>query len=299
MRIIGLLICLVFSACNNERQSAVASAPLISIHYTDDLGNTLNFPNTPERVISLAPNITEMMYALGAEDRLIACSQACDYPLATQLLPRVFTYPELDTESILGFNPDLILATTEIFPAELGAWFGNYKIPVLFQSYTSLSDVYRNMEQLSVLLGMEEKGKSITGKMRSVSDSIALAHSKQTQYSVMILVNANPLCIAGKRSYMDDLIRMGGGKNIGGLMDQAYPEVSLEFILKQDPDFILLPAKDDASALQFITQNPILASLNAVREKRLIRVNPDVYFRPGPRTLEALIEIADLLHPGE
>jgi iron complex transport system substrate-binding protein len=293
-----MLSCLLY-ACESSVKKDIEQAPLISLVYTDDTGRELHFETAPKRLISLAPSITEMIYYLEAEDCLLATSQACNYPSEGITKSKVQTYPELDTETILSLKPDLILATSEIFSPEIGPWFHQYQIPVLFQQYTRLEDIFRNMEALTQLIACKPNSPDKIASLRRVCDSVQTRHENAVRHKVMILVNAAPLCIAGKTSFMQDLIRTAGGQNIGESLDQAYPEVTSEFLIQQNPDFILLPAKDEASALEFIIQHPELNRLKAISEKRLILVDPDIYLRPGPRSIDALIELATLLHPGE
>jgi iron complex transport system substrate-binding protein len=155
------------------------------------------------------------------------------------------------------------------------------------------------MESLTTLLACKSEVKEKIAHLRTVRDSVQQKHAKALRPKVVILVNATPLCIAGGQSFMQDLITIAGGQNIGKDLKQAYPEITSEFLIQQDPDFIILPARDESSALEFIIQHPELNTMRAISEKRLILVDPDLYLRPGPRSIEALIEIASLLHPGE
>lgn len=296
---VSILMCIAFGSCASDRKQDVENAPLLSRAYTDDAGNILHFATAPARVISLTPSITEMMYFLEMEACLIATSQACNYPVDAVSTEKIQTYPELDTESIIALKPDVLLATTEIFSPEISAWFAQYQIPVLFQEYTKLEDVFRNMESLTTLLACKSEVKEKIAHLRTVRDSVQQKHAKALRPKVVILVNATPLCIAGGQSFMQDLITIAGGQNIGKDLKQAYPEITSEFLIQQDPDFIILPARDESSALEFIIQHPELNTMRAISEKRLILVDPDLYLRPGPRSIEALIEIASLLHPGE
>lgn len=299
-KILLVISLFLIAACTDERSRKVEDAPLISIRIQDDLGQTLIFPEKPARIISLAANITEMIYAVGGEGSLVAVSQACDFPPEAQKQKNIVsTYPELDTESILMQNPDCILATGEIFPATMVSWFQQYKIPLVFQQYDSLEDVYRNMEQIALLCGRAGQGKIVVDSLRALSDSIEGLAEGEIQYSVAVLAGSSPLNLNAGSSYMNDLIRIAGGRNIAGALKGAYAEVTPEFLLKENPDFILIPATSEADALMFLSRYPALSALKAVREKRLIQVDPFVYFRPGPRTVQALMEIHSILHPGE
>lgn len=291
-----IFLFLVLSSCSEQRNRAIEEAPLISIQLKDENGKEILFKDAPGRIVSLAPSLTEMMYALGESDRLIAVSQACDYPDAAQLKLQVSTFPELDRETILGLEPECILATSEIFSPAQVQWFRNQGIPVIFQQYPDLQSVWSGMEQLGVLCGNSDYAHSVCDSFRNVTERIR--KSPRTSFNLALLVNSAPLMIVGKESYLNDLIEIAGGKNIGSAFNRSYVEIDVEFLLQKNPDFLLIPAKDDQEALLFLQHYPQLSQLAAVQGKRIFRIEPSVYLRPGPRIIEALQEVQSILRPG-
>jgi iron complex transport system substrate-binding protein len=298
MKLNILLIFLLFIlvACESERKQAIEQAPLISIRIPDENGKEMIFPDPPKRIVSLAPSMTEMMFAIGESKRLIAVSQACDFPKEAQLLQQVTTFPELDRETLLSLQTDCILATSEIFSPAQVLWFRQQGIPVIFQSYPNLESIWSGIEQLGILSGSSDFSFQIGDSLRKETHRIK--QEQKTQQSIVLLVNASPLMIVGKGGYLNDLLETAGGQNPGSAFNRAYVEVDAEFLLKNNPDFILIPAKDELEALAFLQKYPQLSGLKAVQGKRLFRVDPSIYLRPGPRSIQALQEVYSILHPG-
>lgn len=291
-----IFLFLILTACNGTRDRAIEDAPLISIRISDEQGKEMVFKDAPTRIISLAPSLTEMMFALGESDRLIAVSQACDFPDSTQLMQQIITFPELDRESVLGLAPDCILATSEIFSPAQVLWFRDQGIPVVYQQYSDLESVWKGMEQLGILGGGTEFAKRVCDSLRNETEKVR--SSTRTALTMALLVNTSPLMIVGKGGYLNEILEIGGGKNIGARFNRAYVEVDVEFLLKENPDFLLVPAKNDHEALLFLQQYPQLNKLSAVQEKRIFRIDPSIYLRPGPRSIQALQEVQSILHPG-
>ncbi len=290
------MVLLMSMACNGDRIKTIEDAPLISIQIKDESGEVLSFREAPQRIVSLAPNLTEMMFALGESDRLVAVSQACDYPDEARLLNQVITFPEVDREAILALKPECIIATSEIFSPAQTDWFRQQGIPVLYQHYPDLESIWKGMEQLSLLCGNSSAGKVLCDSLRM--ETAKIRKTEASTKKVCILVNSAPLMLPGRKSFLNDMIEAAGGINPGGAFDRAYIEIDAEFLLQQNPDFIVIPSRDDQEALAFLSRFPSLSKLKAVEGKRIFRVDPSLYFRPGPRSLDALKELHSILHPG-
>ena len=146
-------ICILFASCQSEKRKLVESAPLISASYTDDTGRELDLPYAPRRVVSIAPNITETIFAIGGEEKLIARSQACDYPPEAEDIPVVTTYPTLDKEELVATEADIVLTTNEIFSDEAVTQLEELGIPVFLQEYKEMKDIYRGIRNAGRIAG--------------------------------------------------------------------------------------------------------------------------------------------------
>ncbi|TAE46323.1 MAG: hypothetical protein EAZ89_20295, partial [Bacteroidetes bacterium] len=206
----GLLIVLSISACQGKRQKLASEALPITRSFTDASGRSVSLSKTPERIISLAPNITEILFAIGSGDRVAARSQACNFPEEALLLPEITTYPQLDLEQVQAANADLILTTDEIFSADDIAQLGRLGIPVFVQSYRSLDDVYRSMRVLGELLENSTEANAAADSLARLEQAIAKATENQIRYGTLIVISNDPLKVVGGGSYMDELIRKAG-----------------------------------------------------------------------------------------
>lgn len=297
-RVILLLFWVLGSmGCGGERRQAIEDAPLISIRIPDENGGEMRFRDPPVRIVSLSPSMTEIVFALGEQSRLAGVSQSCDYPDAARLYQQITTFPEIDRESILALNPDCILATADIFSPAQALWFRQQGIPVVYQAYPDLSSVWKGIGHIARLCGSRPEALAVVDSLVKVAQGIQ--ERPRAAGSVAILVNSAPLMIAGGQGFLNDLIHAAGGKNIGSAFKRDYVETDAEFLMKENPDFLVVPARDDYEALAFLEQHPRLSAMGAVAGKRIFRVDPSVFLRPGPRSLQALMEMRSILQPGE
>jgi iron complex transport system substrate-binding protein len=253
-------------------------------------------PGTPERIASLAPNLTEMLFAIGAEDQLIARSQACDYPPQVANIPAITTYPGLDLEQLQATGADLLLTTDEIFTLDDIQQLERLNIPIYLQSYRSLADVYRCMKDLGSLLGRETYAAQVADSLARLEQAVMDSTESQIKYRTLILISNDPLKVVGGQGFLHELIGKAGGLNVFGELDEAYPTVTVEAILKAEPEFLILPSKDDQIYADLLVQYPLLYNTPADVQKQVHVVDPDLLYRPGPRMLEGLLQVTHILH---
>ncbi len=295
--IIGCVLWLCVSCDRNSTKRAlVERAPLISTTYTDDLDRTIVLQTVPKRVVSIAPNITEIIFALGAEDRLIARSQACDYPLAAEEIPEVTTYPQLDLEYLSGLNADLVFSTDEIFTGDDIALLEEVQIPVYIQSYRNLDEVYQGIQKLGEILGKDSAAIHLADSLERVEQIIVSRTENLPRYNTMILISADPLKVVGGAGFLNELIYKAGGKNIFADKEQAYPTTTLEEIMYRNPEFIIFPAEDPGTLQAVLSQYPALTRTPAYASKQVFTISPDWMYRPGPRMIRGLLELTHILH---
>jgi iron complex transport system substrate-binding protein len=238
------------------------------------------------------------MALLGVQKVWVARSQACDYPEEIKSIPEIITYPEMDIEGIIEYEPQLVLATADIFPKDLIARFHQVNIPVWYAQTDSLEDILRQIKALGKITETSERAEIIIDSLQKIQTQVQELGKGQIAYKVLLIVNSNPIMAFGGKSLMQQIFTLAGAKNIAESLSQPFPELTADFILQQDPDFILIPAEEPSQATEFLSHYPALSQLRAVREKRIILVNPSVFLRPGPRAFTALQELQQILHPG-
>jgi iron complex transport system substrate-binding protein len=296
-KLIFLLCCGLLWACGDaQKRDLVKNAPTISVKYTDATGREVVLQQAPRKIISLAPNITEMIFAVGAEEKLAAVSQACNFPPETFELPRVTTYPEVDREQLKSFGADMLITTDEIFGPQQISLIEEVGLPVYLQSYDSLASVYRSLRTLGEILGQPEKGQQVADSLQELERRIVAKTSGEVKYNCLVLISSDPLKVVGGEGFLHELIQKAGGKNVFAGKEEAYPTVTVEEILAAEPEYLLLPSTDDQVYADLISLYPTLTNTPADRLRQVFILDPDLLYRPGPRMLQGLLEMTVSLH---
>lgn len=297
-----LLLCLgvmlLFAGCqeNKSRRTLIEEAPLISQSLTDDTGRKISLPHAAHRVASIAPNITEMIFAMGAQDRLIARSQACDFPEGVADKYVITTFPAIELEELKQVGPDLIITTDEIFSEQDISQIERLDIPVYLQHYETLADVYRCIEDLGTILDQEREARHLADSLRRLEGRIVAATEDLAKYRTAIIIHADPLKVVGGRGFLHELIEKAGGMNVFEDKTQAYPVTTLEELLYLQPEFIIFPSKDQRLFQELLGRYPLLQNTPAYDKDQFYLVDPDFLYRPGPRMLQGLLELTHILH---
>ncbi len=294
---IGCIVLLSLSCKRNaSRKALIESAPLISQTYQDDRGREITLAQEPQRVVSIAPNITEIIYAIGAQDKLIARSQACDFPQQVQDKPLITTYPQLDLESLTSLQADLVFSTSEIFTDDDIVLLEEVGIPIYLQKYSTLDDVYEGMLDLGTILSVESRATLITDSLKIIEKRVISLTEDLPKYNTMILVSADPLKVVGGNGFLNELINKAGGKNIFADKEQAYSTTTLEEIIYLQPEFIIFPTSDIQQLQAILSQYPALTKTPAYESRQVFTISPDWMYRPGPRMIRGLLELTHILH---
>ena len=294
-------VVLVTGCDSSPKKELVENAPFISQTYTDDLDRQVTLNETPKTVVSLAPGITETLYAIGAEDLLIARSDACNYPEWVEDKPGVPLYPLLDRDSALSFHPDLILASDETVSIEESLFFDGFNQPIYFQTYSSYSDIYRNIRTIGEIVGKEQEANHLADSLETIEQSIFEETKDEIKYNTVILISIDPLAVAGGGSFMNEMIAKAGGNNPFSKKYEKYPVVTEEEMVKANVEFIILPTRNSGGSMlsELTGRYPRLAALPAIQLGQVFDNLPkDLILRPGPRSVEGLAMLTRVLHVG-
>ncbi len=259
---------------------------------SDDRGYVSRFESLPERVVCISPGATEIIFALGAQNRLVAVSEFCDYPPAALKLPRVGDFANPSLEVIMAARPDLVVGTGGL-QRELILRMRAADIPTLVLYPKGLEGVFANIELLGKVLGETKAAERLTEKLRTKIERARAklpAGSRKKPPKVYLEVSAQPIMAVGKGSYAGELIELAGGVNVAAAAPGEYPLLSAEYLIAADPDVILLSHADDpAKAVEFVAKRPGWSDIEAVRARRVYAdLNMDLLLRPGPRLVEGL-----------
>ena len=261
----------------------------------DNLGNTVFFDSAPERVVSLSPGATEILFALGAGDKLRAVSKYCDYPSAARKLPKVGDFMNPSLEAIIAQKPDLVVATGGV-QKEIVLNLKRMSVPLLMLYPHSVEEVFGNITALGRVLRRDAAaGALVSGirdRVKRLTASVA-STPERDRPRVYLEMWGDPLMAIGDLGYVGDLIRLAGGVNVARGLAEEYPRISPEFLVKADPDVIILSHCDDpGGAVDFVRKRPGWEQVRAVRTKRVYGdLNMDLLLRPGPRLADGLEQL--------
>jgi iron complex transport system substrate-binding protein len=266
----------------------------------DDAGRSVTLDGPPKRIMALTPGNTEILFALGAEDRIVAVDRWSDFPPAAKAKPQVAPFnPSL--ERIVSFSPDLILSTyggaEPLLPLE------RHGIRVMVFAPRTLDDLYRNILLIGRIVDAEVRAEDLVNVMRQRVAAVVAKVGDAPRPKVFIELDGSdpgrPFT-AGPGSFIDVLIRLAGGINVAAGSQTAWPQFSLEELIRADPDLIIL--RDALTSLNpqtpdLVARRPGWKRIRAVRLGAIAPINSDLISRPGPRIVEGLELLAGLLHP--
>jgi iron complex transport system substrate-binding protein len=271
---------------------------------TDDLGRDVYIARVPERIVSLSPANTEMLFALGLADRVVGVTEYCNFPHDVEALKQagrltvVGGFKDPDLEKIAVLEPDLILASKI---------HANGAVPALEKAgYTvfvvrpnNLSEVLESIKKVGVIAGKEEYARNLTDQMVEKINAVSSRVSGQEKRRVLYLVWHDPVKTAGKGTFEDELIGCAGGVNIFQELD-GYALVDVEAIAAKDPEVIIAcTGMGDGmnGTYQWAMDEPVLKETTARRTDRVYPAQGDLITRAGPRIVDALDIFARLIHP--
>jgi iron complex transport system substrate-binding protein len=272
-----------------------------SLTITDDLGETHVIGPPPQKIISLAPNVTEILFALNLENRIIGVTRYCNYPKMAQTKKRIGGMVDPDLEKIIALKPDLIIAFRGN-PLRLVQRLKSLDLPVfVLESGTTLESVLSLIKRIGQITRKEKAAKELADNLSREADKItAQLLDIQTAPTVFINLHGKGLWTSGKNSFMDDMVRKAKGKNIAGEVPRAWFSYNREELIHKNPDHILILAKAENEFLdvkKWFAQEAHLESVHAVQMDKISFLNEDLVTRPGPRLFEAFAQIAHILHP--
>jgi len=285
LKVFLFCLCICISACKEKKNAQD------TLRFVDDAGQSHIFKEKPKRILSLVPSITEILYAIGAEDKIVAVTEHCNYPEKAQKhTKKLVTYPNVSTEQVLALKPDLILTSTEVMSVKVIEQFKPHNIPVLFVNYQKLSDIPRSMRLLGNLLGTEKKSETLADSIDKAL--VKYATEKTSKHPKMwLVIGTQPMYTAGKNSFMNDVIYLSGGENIAeGITNTAYPILTREFVLSQRPEYIIInKSQKDKIKATLLGLYPEMKVLPCLQDtSKIIGIEEDILVRPTPRSLQAV-----------
>ena len=267
--------------------------------YTDDSGRAVSINKIPERIVSHVPSITETLFALGLEEKVVGVSDYCDYPKEAKSKPSVGSYFNPSIESIVTLDPDLVLTGGH---SESIKQLDDLGITYMVIDSKDIDGIFRDIKLLGKVAGIEGRANRLMNDMEKDVSRIVSRVKDAPRVRVFYMFDATDLnnpWTAGPGSFVDSLIIMAGGENIAAKAPSAWVQFNIEAVVDANPEIIMIDASMGTAviALAKLREHPVWRRLTAVREGRLYLIDGDLINRPGPRIVRGLEEIARTIHP--
>jgi iron complex transport system substrate-binding protein len=264
------------------------------IFLRDDSQFDIRLTAAASRIVSLAPNITEVVYAAGAGDRLVGTVDFSDYPAAAKTLPRVGSYARVDVEAIVALKPDLVLAWHSGNPPASVAQLRKLGIPVFVTEPRSLDDVARDIERYAALAGTEAAGRAAARNFREHFASLQRRYAGRRPVRLFYEVWDEPLMTVNGKQIISDVIRLCGGINIFADLPALAPTVSVEAVLAANPEVIIAGGMGERN-LAWLTPWKKWPRLEANARGNLFFIDPNLLQRHTPRLLDGAERLCEKL----
>ncbi len=259
---------------------------------TDETGRTVQVPVRIERVISLAPNVTEILYALGLEDRLVAVTNQCDQPPAARSKPKVGDVANPSLETLLALKPDLVIGTTLGNPRGTVRALEQVGIPLYGVNPHSVAEIFLSIRHVAELMGVAERGEQLAGRLEARLATLNQRLAGAPEPRVLFVVLLEPLITVGRDTVLNDELQRAGAQSVTTGSSESWPHLSLETVIESNPDYLVLPRIPAIeSRLGDLRRQPAWQSVRA----QVVWLDEAV-LRPGPRIVEAIEELARALH---
>lgn len=300
--VLGTLMVLS-SACHRRAANVADTTKPIPMRIVrDDLDREILVPTKITRVVSTAPSVTEMIFAAGGGDRLVGVTTFCNYPEEAKSIAKIGDTMNPNMESIVALKPDVVFVSTASQIEAFTKTLQQNGIAVYVMDPTSLEDIFFDLKKLCDLLDSGDTSKRLLDELHErelrVCDRFAtcsfadVGGPRVRMIPVFVQISKEPLFTIGRGSFLNDLISEAGGRSVTETVATSYPKLSKETALALNPEVIILSASDDNRE-----PNEVFRNSPAVKNGRVYRIDADLMSRPGPRLVDALEQIAKLLHP--
>lgn len=265
------------------------------IAYTDGLGRKVELPSRPQRIISLAPNITETIYLVGAQDRLIGVTIQCEWPDEAKKIPRIGDLLNPNYEVILAAKPDLIIASTAGNDRGAVMKLSDLGLPVYIAAPRNVENIFKSVEEIGRITDCYEQGRQVVTRMRERLEAIKLRIAGLPPVRAFFITWLDPLLAPGKNTFENDALSFAGVVSITADIPQYYPRYSLEQLLVKDPD-VIITVKQEGNPIPDFRKIAGWQNLRAVRQGR-VYVLTEYLQHPSPLFVDGVEELAKKLYP--
>lgn len=277
---------ILLSSCTRKNKEENAGFSIV-----DDIGIEINLKSKPKKVVSMAPNVTEAIYALGADSMLVGVTTFCTYPPDALNKTKVGDYLSPDYEVIASLQPDLVFLNVENKSNPTYQALENLGINIYVVNIDNFDGVINMINKFGVILDKEERARQLTDSLKNVRNLFTEQIKEIEKPDAFIVIASNPLMTASGKTFINDILEMSGLTNIYKNENMEYPNISFEDVIKRDPEYIILPS--DTTDTRAINANleeirSSLSTTKAVKEDNILIIDANTLFRPGPRLLDGV-----------
>ena len=267
------------------------------LEIVDDFGNEIKLDQPAERIISLAPSNTEILFAIGAGEKVIGVTTYDDYPEEALAIEKIGDFNGINIERIIELEPDLVINYGDGITEENQRLI-EAGIPIAGFEPESIEEITDVIIRIGVLTGNAEEASALAEDMIDRKNEIVEKLQDVDQKKVFYEIWHEPLMAAGPGSFVDELIILAGGENIAADADSEYPQFDLEQLIERNPQVYITANDLPEKTIESIKERPGYAEIDAVKEDQLYLVDGNIMSRPGPRIIQALELIVESIHPG-
>jgi iron complex transport system substrate-binding protein len=276
----------------------VWATPSSCATFKDALGREIPVPAPPKRLIALAPNLTEILFALGLGDRVAGVTNHCNYPPEASLKPRVGSYIHLNVEQIISLSPDLVIGTVDGNERHILDLLEQAHIKVFFVNPRDVRQAIATISTVGLVCGVPEKARQLSGSLTLRVNRVVEVTSARKRPLVFLQIHIQPIMTVNRNTVHHDLIRLAGGDNMTADEPVTYPRISLEEVIRRKPEVILVSSMEREGRFEKARQDWLQwTSIPAVQKGKVHLIDSDLIDRPSPRVVDGLEIMAKLLHP--
>jgi iron complex transport system substrate-binding protein len=259
---------------------------------TDDLGRRVKIPAKIERAVSLAPNLTEIVFAVGAGNKLVGVTTFCDYPGEAKKIQKIGDTMTPNIESVIALKPQIVLVSTASQIENFTKTLDEQGIVYFVTNPNDLEGIYESIHAIGEIFDRDDAGHATIDSLKKRVADVEAKTKQAAAVKTFVQIDKESLYTIGKESFITDLIARAGGISATADLPTAYPKLSKETAFALNPDAIILSESPDNQA-----PNDALKNSPAARNGKVFKINADLLSRPGPRIVDALEQIARALHP--
>jgi iron complex transport system substrate-binding protein len=266
--------------------------------FEDAIGRYVSVSYPPKRIVSLAPDITETLFALGLESEIVGVTRFSNFPLAAQKKSKVGSYVAINIEAIVDLKPDLILGTGAGNPRIQVVKLSDLGFSVFIVFPKNVDDILETIHLIGKVVGREKRAKQIVRELKDRMQGVRERVRGQEKPLVFLQIGRDPIFTVSKGSFANDLISLAGGENIAKNEKVPYPSYTLEEIILKSPEVIIISSMyRDRLHSRWLKEWKRWSVLPAVKNNRLYIIDSDLIDRPSPRIIDGLEQMAQMIHP--